>query len=263
MPLEVDLGIDPARSSEEVSNALFRGDLVSIKLGTVYALICDAQNLECVEKARIEKGRTHSQPFSVLMDFDYLLNPQKDSNWNQLSLEERKVRSLIDWDRTNPKFHEILLDPQFLKETFGGRAFLRLPIKEETDVISDSFTDSLYHLQVFTFHGVPNAELVEETARQTLLEAHPESLGLIMITSFNKHNEDSITDSKNAALLAKEMKIGLQVNHHSASDDGSYPIFQVNSAGVSVVRPTHDQRQAYVVEKLGERGIEVDLTKLF
>jgi hypothetical protein len=262
--LEIDLSRNPELSAKLVSDEIAQGRPVAIKFGSVFALIADAQNAEAVAHSRELKGREEAQKFSLMVDFSYLLNPKSDPSWENKTDIEKMGESLIDFSTVNENCRELLLNPVRMKDIFNGAAFYRVTLKPEAvsglgAFFESQYINSTYQVQCFSFEGDSKAYVVENTVRERLKKVHEDNAGFILITSYNKHGEGSITEvdaARKLSMNSRQHGISLQVNREDSSKDGSYPIFTFKSEGVFIER--NGPGDAKVEEELKAEGIEVN-----
>ena len=216
------------------------GGFVPIRFGEVYAIVADPLNVSSVESVRKYKGRPENQPFAVLLDME-------------------TFSTLIDWKSLSQNGNEeallkLLKDPADLNTVFGNKAFIRATIDRDPGV-PDCVLGSDETLQAFTFYGNAAAFDFEKTLRDELKKRHS-GLGLILITSYNKHGSDSIRSFDEAEKETQANGFPMLIHADVGGEgQGSYAIFEVGIKGIRRVRNGTGQDE---VEKLlEERGIKL------
>jgi len=155
------------------------------------------------------------------------------------TLASTEFVKLLDADRIAPSVRALFLDARELANRLGSISFLRVPIWEEAGASLPSrlvsrAPDGSYWLQNWLPEGCQPARGWMEALRK-------ESVDLPAVTSMNVSGKPELVDEETGLQFCQEHQVPLFLGDRKSPGraKGSFPILQVGSEGIALIREGH------------------------
>ena len=201
----------------EIANLFFDGQILLLKLGTLYALTFNPAIEGLDQKMDKIKGRRSNQHFTLICNYDQALE-------------------ILDADRINMDFYNI-------GESFSSKALLRIPLKV-ADTFPFPYNKSHNTVQYISIEGI------HPLLKMLSIELSRRNCRYLSTTSGNLHGEPTCQFFSEAEVLAEKCETRIQelgisdtkvilvdIPDLEAGYKGSFPIVSfMNPEQVEVIR---------------------------
>jgi hypothetical protein len=199
---------------------LRQGSIVGSLIRGVCGIWVDGNNPAGIQTAyRIKGEQRGSRPFGVILDAEALA-------------------ATIDPDRIAPSIRSLFLDPRELAARLGSICFIRYPIREE---LAETFAEAL----VSRSDGVPwlQSWLPEGCGATEIWLRELTAIGVRrpVASSMNVSGQPELVDQREGLQFCLDHGIPLFLGdpQQTPAARGSFPILQVDHAGIKVLREGH------------------------
>ena|GEM_PF-1794481 len=224
----------------EIADLFFNGQILLLKLGTLYALTFNPAIEGLDHKLDKIKGRRSNQHFTLICNYDQALE-------------------ILDADRINKDFYNI-------GESFSSKALLRIPLKA-TDTLPFPYNKEQNTVQYVSIEGI------HPLLKTLSLELSRRSSRYMSTTSGNLHGEPICQFLSEAEVLAAKCETRIQelgisdtkvfvvdIPDLEAEYKGSFPIVSfVNPEQIEVIRNIENNlelTQRFIQKEL--QGLQVE-----
>ena len=213
--------ITDAASREWAARLVKEGACVASFVRSVWVLWIDPSNRDAVEAIyRIKGERRIGRPIST-------------------TLGAERFVEMLDPEEIDPRVRKIFLDPRELEQRFGMLCLIRAPIRKSAaqvlppDVLSQTADGTNWLQNCIITGSSPAIELIQAIQNQ--------GVEFPAVTSMNVSGQPEIADRDQAEVFCREHGIPLVLTTPEDKHvvQGSFPIIEVNQAGVKLVREGH------------------------